>query len=239
MGVTSQRPDVPAHIRDAIDQLRIALGEASEVASAALYGSFVRGGYSPAGSDINLAVVVCSDDLEGLVRPLQTAWRAARIDPWIAREGELPGLTDAFATRIRDIQRTHEILVGNDPWSSLTIPAPALRLRLEQELRNHQMRLRHARVLGDPASRARQLYIAAGALRLELSLLEEVAGGGVHEAIEPLAIAIAARFEVTRADVHTVLDYKVHPGAASPELLATFARLLDRAVTFVDAMEVV
>jgi hypothetical protein len=238
MGVTSKRHDAPAHIRDAIDELGIALGEASEVASAALYGSFVRGGYNPAGSDINLAVVVRSDDLESLARPLQAAWRAARIDPWIAREDELSGIADAFATRIRDIQRTHEILVGDDPWSKLTVPAPALRLRLEQELRNHQLRLRRARVLGDPASRARQLYIAAGALRLELSLLEELAGGGVHEAIEPLALAIATRLDLTRADVNSVLDYKVHPGADPRQLLAAVARLLDRAVTFVDSMEV-
>jgi hypothetical protein len=225
------------HIRDALTRLRDALTANGDVESAVLYGSFVRGGFRAGASDINLALVVRSEDLAKLAAPLRDGWRSARIDPWIARTTELAGLVDAFATRVRDIQRCHHVLAGGDPWSTLSVPRSALRLRLEQELRNHQMRLRHARVLGDAAAQARQLYVSAGALRSDLSLVEELAGGGVHEAIEPLALAIAKRFDLARADVNAVLDYHAHPGGAPGDLMLAAATLLERAVAFVDSME--
>lgn len=226
------------HVNEAVERLRGALAECSQVASAALYGSFVRGGFRPDASDVNLVLVVRGDDLEPLVEPLRAAWRAARIDPWIVRADELTGIADAFATRVRDIQRAHRMLVGDDPWSGIALPRAALRLRVEQELRNHQLRLRHAWVLGDAAVQARQLYLAAGALRFDLSLLEELCGGAVHEAIEPLAVAVAERLGLPRADVHSVLELRVHPAPATRERLATAARVLDRAVAHVDSMEV-
>jgi hypothetical protein len=99
------------------------------------------------------------------------------------------------------------------------------------------MRLRHARVLSDAAAQARQLYVTSGALRHELSLVEELAGGAVHEAIEPLALAIATRLELSRADVHPVLAYHTQPGATG-DLVEVTAKLLERTVAFVDAMEV-
>src|SRR5512139_3245562 len=105
-------PDAAPHVRDALSRLRDAL--ATEVDSAVLYGSFVRGGFRAGASDINLALAVRSDDLTKLAAPLRDAWRAARIDPWIARTSELAGLADAFATRVRDIQRCHHVLFGTN-----------------------------------------------------------------------------------------------------------------------------
>src|SRR5687767_95638 len=107
--------DAPAHVREALVRVRDALAANPDVESAVLYGSFVRGGYRADASDINLALVIKTDDLTKLVAPLRDGWRAARIDPWIARATELAGLADAFATRVRDIQRCHHLLVGSDP----------------------------------------------------------------------------------------------------------------------------
>lgn len=230
-------PETTPAIHDALARLAAALAASDDVESAVLYGSFVRGGFRPEASDINLALVVRGEDLTRLAAPLREAWRAARVDPWIARTTELAGIGDAFATRVRDIQRRHHVLHGANPWPALAVPPLALRLRLEQELRNHQMRLRRARVLADAAAQARQLYVTAGALRTELSLVEELAGGQVHEAIEPLAVAIATRLDLARADVHPVLAYHANPGA-SGEVLPAAVALLERAVAFVDAMEV-
>lgn len=230
--------DVAPNLRDALERLRDALAASGEVDSAVLYGSFVRGGYRAEASNINLALAVRSDDdLAKLAAPLRDGWRAARIEPWIARTSEIAGLADAFATRVRDIQRSHHVLLGTNPWTALQVPRMALRLRLEQELRNHQMRLRHARVLGDATAQARQLYVTSGVLRNELSLLEELAGGAVHEAIDPLAVAIASRLDLARADVHPVLAYHTRPGELG-ELVPLTAKLLASAVAFVDVMEV-
>lgn len=230
-------PEAAPQVRDALARLRDAFAANPDVESAVLYGSFVRGGFRADASDINLALAVKSDDLTKLAAPLRDAWRAARIDPWIARGSELTGLADAFATRVRDIQRCHHVLHGSNPWPALQVPRMALRLRLEQELRNHQMRLRHARVLADATVQARQLYIASGALRHELSLVEELAGGLVHETVDAVAVAIATRLGMTRADVYPVLAYHTTPGAPA-EVMDQTVTLLERAVTYVDQMEV-
>ena len=207
------------HITDAIGRLRGALGERSNVASATLYGSYVRGGFRAGVSDINLALVLRDDDLGALTAPLQEAWRAARVDPWIAREHELPRLCDVFATRVRDIQRTREMLVGDDPWRTLVVPRAALRLRVEQELRNHQMRLRRALVLSDAAGQLRQLHAAASSLRLDLELAEELAGS----------------LDLPAADLAVVRDFRFDPLV---DALAAIQRLLDRTIDIVDRLEV-
>jgi hypothetical protein len=222
-----------------LDRLRNQLATIEAVASATLYGSYVRGELRDKTSDINLAVIVRGADLGALVAPLQAAWRAARVDPWIARVDELPGLVDVFATRVREIQRRHVMLVGDDPWTGLTVPRAALRFRIEQELRNHQMRLRHAEVLSDGPGQARQLFVAAGALRHDLGLVEELAGAPVPDKLGELAAAAAARLDLAPADVHAVLAFGRGPDRTAHAPLAAATRLLDRAVAFVDAMEVV
>lgn len=225
-------------VSEPLARLRDQLAAAPIVASATLYGSYVRGELHDEASDINLALVVRGDGLGALVAPLQAAWRAARVDPWIARTDELAGLVDVFATRVRDIQRHHEVLVGDDPWPALVVPRSALRLRIEQELRNHQLRLRRAEVLSDGPGRARQLVIAAGALRHDLALLEELAGGAAPDKLDDVAAAAARRLELAADDVRAVLGFgRGAPAAAAPPFLAA-GRLLDRAVALVNAMEV-
>ena len=206
------------YVTEAIERLRAALGERSVVSSVALYGSYVRGGYRANVSDINIAVVVNGNALTGVAPALRDAWRAARIDPWIARIEELAVLTDVFATRVRDIQRHHRMLLGDDPWNALVVPRAALRLRIEQELRNHQMRLRHAEVLSDTTGHVRQLHATATALRVDLELLAELGTA-----------------DLPRDDVATILEHRFHD---VPAALAAAHRVVDRAVSFIDQLEV-
>ncbi len=222
-------------IKKTLEQLKQALTARPEVHSAALYGSYVRGTHRPGRSDINLAVVLRGDDVSGVAPALSEAWRASRVDPWIARDIELPGLADVFASRVRDIQRNHEMLVGDDPWTALVVPREALRLRVEQDLRNHQMRLRHSEVLSDGTGIARQLFFVASSLRLDLSLLEELAGGDAPD--DQLADAAAKRLDLRREDIACVLEHRDHPNA-SGEVLAAAKRVLAGAITFIDHMGV-
>lgn len=218
----------------ALEQLRVALARRPEVVSAVLYGSYVRGTYRSAASDIDLALVVRGGELDELAPALREAWRAARIEPWIVRDDELAGLCDVFATRVRDLQRAHRLLHGDDPWPALVVPRPALRLRVEQELRNRQIRLRRARVLGDPSAVARAVHGNLAGMRLLLELVEELAG--VPDPGE-LVAAAARRYDVPREDVAAVLDR--HGSAAAPAggVLAALERLLDRAIALVDRLE--
>jgi hypothetical protein len=219
-------------IKETLEQLKQALTARPEVHSAALYGSYVRGRHRPGRSDINLALVMRSDDVSGISPALREAWRVARVDPWIARDTELAGLADVFASRVRDIQRNHEMLVGDDPWTALVVPRAALRLRVEQDLRNHQLRLRHAEALSDGTGIARQLFFVAGSLRLDLALLEELAGSTVSD--DELPAAAARRLDISSEDITHVLEHREHPNAS----VDAAKRVLDRAVSFVEHMEV-
>lgn len=225
-------------IPKALARLRAALAANAQTVSAVLYGSYVRGEFHPGVSDVNLALVVHSDDLSSLAVPLREAWRAARVDPWIARSDEIAGLADVFATRLRDIQRCHESLVGDDPWPAVTVPRPALRLRVEQELRNHQLRLRHAMVLADESGQSRQLHATAGALRLDLALIEELAGGADVFTADAIAPAVAKRMDVAVAEVAAVLAYHGRHDGSLANLLSSAMRVLDHGVAFVNGLEV-
>lgn len=225
----------PVGIREILEQLKQELTARPEVHSAALYGSYVRRTHRAGLSDINLALVLRGDDVTGVTSALREAWRAARVDPWIARDIELPGLADVFASRVRDIQRNHEMLVGDDPWAALVVTRASLRLRVEQDLRNHQLRLRHSEVLSDGTGIARQLFSVATSLRLDLSLLEELAGGDVRD--DQLADAAAKRLDLQREDIARVLEHREHPNA-SADVLAAAKRVLARAISFIDHMEV-
>lgn len=202
----------------------IALAESlrGHVHALVVYGAAATDTPPPAGVERHVAVVL--DDrapLEPLGRALRQGWLAARIEPWIVRAGELPRLADAFATRIRDIQRRHRVLVGDDPFAALRVERGPLRLRLEQELRNHQIRLRRLRAVADASAQARALFVVASALAVELALVEEV----------------AARLDVPAAALAAVLDYPARRTGDVAGLLGTLEAALDRAVAVVDALD--
>lgn len=202
------------------------------------YGAAATDAPPPAGVERHVAVVL--DDrapLEPLGPALRQGWLAARIEPWIVRVGELPRLADAFATRIRDIQRRHRVLVGDDPFAALRVERGPLRLRLEQELRNHQIRLRRLRAVADASAQARALFVVASALAVELALVEEVAGGAAPDGAEAIARAAAARLDVPAAALAAVLDYPARRTGDVAALLGTLEAALDRAVVVVDALD--
>ncbi|MGH9455411.1 MAG: hypothetical protein ACRD2O_15730, partial [Terriglobia bacterium] len=59
---------------------------------------------------------------------------------------ELQCSADVFAIELLDIQASHRVLAGDDPFPSLIVPMTLHRHQVERELRHHLIRLREAYV---------------------------------------------------------------------------------------------
>lgn len=218
---------------------------APEPSALVIYGSLAKGTYREGESDINLAVVLhqgSPETLRALAEPLRAAYREARVEPFIVEARELPRLADVFSVKLADIQDAHHVLAGEDPFAALTIEPEHMRLRVEQELRNHLLRLRrHALFAGDdPRLLARAIYAAATSLTIDLTALLRVAGHSVSDP-SPLGIArqSAAAFDFDRKTLEALCAIKSGGAIDAPEAL--FQRLLDlvaRAAHIADTLEV-
>jgi predicted nucleotidyltransferase len=136
---------VRRHLDDLTTALEAALGE--NLAGLLVHGSVARGEYREGASDVDLVVVLADasrDALEDIANPLLVARYAARIEAMVLTAEEIPRAADVFPLLYDDIRRCHILLSGQDPFSALTISDRHRRLRIEQELREDQIRLRRA-----------------------------------------------------------------------------------------------
>lgn len=172
----------PRNVRQALARLLDELAPAApEPAALVIYGSLAKGSYRAGESDVNLAVVLESasrEVLSSIGAPLRAAWRAVRVEPFIVLRTELPHLLDVFPIKLSDIQAHHQVITGEDPFIGLAIDDAHLRLRVEQELRNHLLRLRRHYVFAgsDARALARMLFKSASSLGIELGALLRLAG---------------------------------------------------------------
>lgn len=206
-----------------------------DLASVIIHGSVVRAEWVEAKSDIDLIVVLkraTREILTGLGEPLAVARAAARVDAMILVEAEIARASDVFPLFYRDIQSHHIVLHGSDPFADLAIDSAHLRLRIEQELRDVNIRLRRVvtDARGEPVALghavARQLRRIRSPLATLLTLL------GVEVGAElPVVLERAGR----KFDVDSVAFRRVHerPEAAFDALVS----LLDRAIEAVDKLE--
>lgn len=140
---------LPAGVRERLQELaknlEAALGE--NLVGILVHGSVVRGEYRPGESDVDVIVILDKADfaqLEAIGNPLQLARYSARIEAMILTESEIGGASDAFPLLYDEIKQRHVLLVGRDPFKAVEVHDTHRRLRIEQELREAQIRLRRA-----------------------------------------------------------------------------------------------
>jgi predicted nucleotidyltransferase len=198
------RPDdvfLPPAVAHALDELTVALraGAGDNLLGLILFGGLARGRFVPGKSDINVVVVLrdaSATAIAKIAEPLHEAWRTSRVDPFIIMPGEIGRLTIAFPTKILDIQRRHRLLMGEDPFVDILVDREHVRLRVEQELMNLALRLRHrfVRVSKDPVALASAANDAAAPLAVNLRALLFLKGVVSDEFQPALAIYdLAAR----------------------------------------------
>jgi predicted nucleotidyltransferase len=138
---------LPGPVRGHLESLRsgllAALGERMQALM--IFGSLPRGEYRPDHSDVDVLLVIADPSraaLTAISRPIQLARYAARIECVILDAAELPHAADVFPLFYDDIRRCHVVVHGADPFAGLHIDPAHIRLRIEQELRESQIRLR-------------------------------------------------------------------------------------------------
>ena len=141
-------PVVPKPLKKKVhrfcNKLHAALGENLE--SIVLYGGLAKGDeYHPRSSDVNVMLVLTEvnvDALDSIATPIRRARKAFRLSPMILSERDLASSTDVFPIKFLDIKHHHRILFGKNLLKDLAIDDEHLRLRCEQEIKNHLFRLR-------------------------------------------------------------------------------------------------
>lgn len=228
---------LPAGVRERLAEftknLETALGD--DLVGILVHGSVVRGEYRPGESDVDVIVVLERADfaqLDAIGNAMQLARYSARIEAMILVESEIAGASDAFPLLYDEIKRRHILLTGRDPFAAVEVHDTHRRLRIEQELREAQIRLRRA------------VTDAFGA--------REAIGGAVARKVKqvraPLHALLALKGIACESDLPSILakvgeTYGVDVAALraareSPDVAhATLVALLTKAIDDVNAME--
>jgi len=193
-----------------VADLRAAAGD--NLVGVALYGGVVKGRFTPGISDINILVVLRDAglaNLEPLAPTLTGARRAHRVSAFIATADDLRDAAHLFPVKIRDIQTAHRVLFGTVPLGDIAVDPGTLRLRMLQELKNTQFRLRQrtAERGADPA----------------------VLWGGLVQSLPKLAVvlesALRARGESVPSDRPAVLRAAARSLGLREDAMAPFAQI--------------
>lgn len=228
---------LPEHVRRHLDQLTAALESAlgEDLTGLLVHGSAARGDYREGTSDVDLVVVLADASrapLEAIANPLLLARYAARIEAMVLTAAEIPRAADVFPLLYDDIRRCHVVLAGKDPFSSLTISDRHRRLRIEQELREAQIRLRRALIDAQASNETlagvvtRKIRQIRGPLRALLAL------SGV-EVADDLAAILEKAGSTWKVETAPLLAAQGHPDRAHEAL----SQLLAAAIDIVDGMD--
>jgi predicted nucleotidyltransferase len=223
-------------VKQRIDELVAALQKANgeNLSAVLVHGSAVRGGWRE-GSNVDLVVVLLESDRESLDRSanaLQGARWSSRIEAMVLVEHEIARAADVFPIFYDEIRRHHVLLHGRDPFAELRIEKHHIRLRIEQELREAQIRLRRAVIdtqgnrdalRGAVARKIKQVRSPLHALLVQ----KDIAGE------DDLKSVLARSGKSFVVDVAPLSRVDEDPSAAHDALVA----LLEAAIADVDAME--
>jgi predicted nucleotidyltransferase len=235
-------PGAPATVAAALDRLKDELTAAAKgnLAGLILYGGLARGRYRPGKSDINVIVLLhdaTAAALAAIAPALRTARRAAGVDPLLLTPAEVARVADAFPTKFLDIKHHHIVLAGTDPFAELEVSRERIRLRVEQELCNLLLRLRHGYIaLGSDAAMLTQaLARVARPLALGLQALLQLAGKEVPDRSADIFEAAVAAFGLEREPLARLAELRQNPrptgdvAALYQGVLAAVARAADTA----------
>jgi predicted nucleotidyltransferase len=224
--------------RQALDELKAELVRSlgDSLVALAVYGSTARGAYREGESDVDLAIVLSKssrDRLERISNAVQLARYSARIETMVLEADEIPRAVDVFPIFYDDMKQHHVLLAGKDVFEGLVIKDTHRRLRIEQELRESQIRLRRAVIdsLGSNDALAGVVLRKAKQARFPLHALLRLKK---IECPDELAAVLAKAGEVYKVDTAPIRNAREAAPAAHDALVALLAAAIDE----VDRMEV-
>lgn len=227
---------LPAAARPAIQELASGLvaAAADNLAALVVYGSAARGGFEEGLSDIDVIIVLRDTALPQLValsQPLLQARFKARIEAMVLKLQEIPEASDVFPLFYDDIRSRHVVVVGSDPFASLTISDTHRRLRIEQELREARIRMRRAAVdaMGVDAALTGAIARKVKQVRGPIHALLRLKGIECDDSLEAVLREAGRAFGF---DTAPLLRIREDPGAAH----TAFRALLEAATNDADRL---
>lgn len=240
MSEMSERKGVeslPEGVRDRLNELKASLEKSlgDDLVGILVHGSVVRGEYRPGDSDVDVILVLKEAtfaQLDSIGNALQLARYAARIEAMILTESEIAGASDAFPLLYDEIKQRHVLLAGRDPFSSVEVHDTHRRLRIEQELREAQIRIRRAVTDAHGAREAigGAVVRKAKQVRAPLHALLTLKG---HECPPDLPSVLEKAGRIYDVDTAPIRSAREAPDAAH----AAFVSLLTKTIDDVNAME--
>jgi predicted nucleotidyltransferase len=232
-GLAELADETRERLRDLEAGLASALG--ANLVALVVYGSAARGGYRPGQSDVDVVIVVGESSRETLLsiaNVMQVARFSARIESMVLVESEILQSTDVFPILYDDIKRHHIVLRGIDPFANLVTSSRHRRLRIEQELREAEIRLRRAVVdgLGSKDALAGAVTRKAKQIRAPLYALLELRGIPCEDRTRPLLAKVGELYQI---DTSMILRAREEPEEAHDALV----KVLRAAIAEVNAME--
>lgn len=214
-------------------RVQTALG--ADLEALVLYGSAANGSEFHGGfSDLNLLCLVKQSDGATLARlaPVNAWWRKQKQPAMLVfTAAELQRSADVFAIELLDMKSRHQMLYGEDLFTSFDVPTSQHRLQLERELRNTVIKLRQG-YLANAGQNRDVLQMMAGSLatvgtlfRHALMALGDAPPKHKREAVE----MVAAKFGLDAAAFAPLFDLregKVKSKELEPRADALFAQLL-------------
>ncbi|HKQ03624.1 MAG TPA: nucleotidyltransferase domain-containing protein [Blastocatellia bacterium] len=240
--------EAPPEIRAAIARLGDDLARAAgtNLAGLILYGGLARGRYRPGKSDINIVVLLNDTQasaLAAIAPTLRAAWRAWRVEPFVIRPAEVARLSVTFPTKLLDIARHHLVLAGANPFADIQVSRQQIRLRIEQGLRNSELRLRrrYLSIFDDTQSLATTLAEVAASLKVDFAAMLQLANRDAPSEATSAAVleAAAEAFDLDRATLARIaaLRREADPSDDLPALYDRALAVIARAAEIVSAME--
>ena len=240
--------DAPPEVRAAIAGLRddLARVAGTNLAGLILYGGVARGRYRPGKSDINLVVLLndtSTTALDQIAPLLRAAWRAWRVEPFIIKPAEVSRLSVTFPTKLLDIARHHIVLAGANPFADLQVAREQIRLRIEQSLRNSELRLRrrYLSIFDDRSSLANTLADMAASLKVEFAAMLQLVHQEVPSESTSAAVLQAAgeAFDLDRDTLARIaaLRREADPPDDLPALYNRTLAVIARAAEIISNME--
>ena len=229
---------LPAPIRSRLDELahtlQVQLGP--NLISLLVFGSGARGGWNDGRSDVDLVLVLkdpSPETLLSIANTLTVARTALRFETVILQEDEIARAADVFPLFYDDIRSCHILLAGKDAFANLYISDAHRRVRIEQELREMQIRLRRVVVdsMGAPQALAGAIERKVKQIRSPLhALLTLRKTPAVDDQLESV---LAQARDVWKVDIKFLQQPRKDPTKA----LEAFNTLLSRTIDEVDRME--
>lgn len=228
---------LPSSVGPRLEELKDALVSTlgGDLKAVLVFGSAVRGDFRPGHSDVEVMIVLetaATEKLTAIANALALARFSARVEPMILTTAEIPRAADVFPLLYDGIRHSHTVLHGEDPFSALQISDRHRRLRIEQELRETQIRLRRvvADTLAQPAELTAPILRKMRQARAPLHALLQLRKVECGELVDQV---IAAAGKLYSIDVAPLSKIREKPADA----LTALTKLLDAAVHDVDQLE--